>query len=104
MTLSTTIKDGFLSQKLKEIKERGFTHEYKAIDEFWSTRIPHQGYPCELVYVCGRRVIRLWATGYSVIDTPAGSSIRKVVSTQKCYAIRLERLPAVQAKLKRWVK
>lgn len=102
MALSTTIQHRFLIQKLRELEEKDFTHEYKATDEFWAKRIPRQSYPCELVYVCGRRVVRLWATGYSVIDTPADNGVREVVKTPKCYAVRIERLPAAQAKLERW--
>ncbi len=90
MAISTTIKRKFLDQKLKELEEKGFTYEYKATDDFWTKRVKNRSYPCDFVYVCGQRVVRLWATGYSVIDTPTGNGIPEVVPTPKCYAIKLE--------------
>lgn len=97
--MSTTIQHKFLEQKLRELEQTGFTHEYKATDEFWAKRITRQGYPCDFVYVCGQRVVRLLAIGYSVIDTPTRGDIPQVVITPKCYAVRLERPPIVQTTL-----
>ncbi len=89
MAISTTIKRKFLDQKLEELNEKGFTYEYKGTNHFWMKRLVRQSYPCDFVYVCGQRVVRLVATGYSVIDTPTRDGVPTVVPTARCYAIRL---------------
>lgn len=101
MALITTIDRKFLGQKLKELKKAGCTHEYKPTNNFWADRIFNQKYPCGFTYVCRRRVVKLRATDYTIIDTPTDNGIPEVVKTPKCFAIRLE-CSHGNAKLERW--